>query len=307
MKKSLMRRAIGAVAMTAAAAFLLTSCSSSAPQNEPAPSAPSDEDSAFDQALFDLLPDDIQASKVIKVANPYNVPWVRLEADGKTLTGPAPELATALEPILGVTFEWIESPFPNLIPGLQANRFDLAWGSMGDTIERQELLDFVDYTREFSQLFVQKANPKGIETIEDLCGNSVATVTGSRQLQILEEASAECGAAGEMTISTYAGAPEGILALRSEKFDAFLGTFGSAVQALQDGGLDNELAAVGPYYAESVNGIGMLKGRDGLAEALQSALKKVVADGDYAKILAKYSFDSYALTEDKITINGSVV
>jgi polar amino acid transport system substrate-binding protein len=44
----------------------------------------------------------------------------------------------------------------------------------------------------------------------------------------------------------------------------------------------------------------------GLTKPVQAALKKLIADGTYSKILAKWGVQSGAIPASKVTINGAV-
>ena len=65
-----------------------------------------------------------------------NPPYAYVDTDGKTLHGIAPDLSRSLEPLLGVKFRWVNTPFPGLMPGLQAHRFDMIWGSVTESTPR---------------------------------------------------------------------------------------------------------------------------------------------------------------------------
>jgi polar amino acid transport system substrate-binding protein len=301
------RRALGIVAGAAVVALAITGCtvtSAGTPDKNPKASAPAA--SAYDADLFAMLPEKIQSSKTINVANPYGSPMVSLAADGKTLTGTAVDLSRAIEPILGVQFNWINAPFPTLIPGIQAGKYDVTWGSLDDTKVRQEVIRFVDFTKAFSQLFVPKDNPHKIKDLESLCGLRASTLGGSQQLIRLQETSKACTDSGKpaVTLTTFADTPSGLLALRSDKTDTFLATYSAAIFNLKVGGQSDIFAAVGPLYDPVLGGLGVGLDSGKLAEAIQAAIKKTVASGEYAKIFAKYEYDKLALSEEEITING---
>ena len=66
-----------------------------------------------------------RANGVLRVGFANEAPWGFMKADG-TLTGKSPEILKALAPKLGVKeIEGVFVEFGSLIPGLQANRFDV--------------------------------------------------------------------------------------------------------------------------------------------------------------------------------------
>lgn len=302
-------RTIGTV--IAAMAVLAAACGSgnkpnAAPNPEPNAVAPAGQ---FDQALFAMLPERIQQSKTINVANPLsNPPIAYLDTDGKTIHGVAPDLSKLLEPILGVKFNWINTPFPGLIPGMQANKFDLTWGSLTDTKEREQVLDFVDFQKEGARLMVAKGNPKKVTDVESLCGLNAAALAGSVQIDVLNQQSSKCQAAGKppVNVTVFPALPDAELALRSGKADSFFAGLGSANYHARVEGNGQLYEAVGPAYLPQVMGVGMRKGDGQLAQALQAALKKIVADGTYQQVLTNYTYQDLTLKADEVTINGGI-
>ena len=56
-------------------------------------------------------------------------------------------------------------------------------------------------------------------------------------------------------------------------------------------------------YQSVLTGIGVLKANSGLTAAIQAAVKSLIADGTYGKLLAKWNLSTFAVTE--ATINGT--
>jgi polar amino acid transport system substrate-binding protein len=309
-----MRRAFGAAVAAAAVALTVAACgsngSSAGASGGSTPSAGASTAAAkYDPALFAMLPASIQQSKTIVASNPLtNPPVAFLGTDGKTLNGVTPDLASALEPILGVKFKWINTPFSGLIPGLQADKFDVIWGSVTDTKDREKVLDFVDYQSEGARLMVAKANPKKVVDITSLCGMNAGALSGSVQIDLLNQQSTKCTAAGKGAIKVvvYPQLPEAELALRSAKIDAFFAGLGSADYHARAEGNGQLYAAIGPTYSPQIVGMGMRKNDGQLAQAMQGAIKELVDNGTYATILAKYGYQSLALKADQVTINGGI-
>jgi polar amino acid transport system substrate-binding protein len=311
--RSSTRRALGAAIAAAAVAITVAACGSNGSSGSDAGSAPGTGASTaagkYDPALFAMLPANIQQSKTIVASNPLtNPPVAFLGTDGKTLNGVTPDLSKALESILGVKFKWINTPFAGLIPGLQANKFDIIWGSVTDTKDREKVLDFVDYQSEGARLMVAKDNPKKVTDIASLCGLNASALSGSVQIDLLNAQSTKCTGAGKgaIKVTVYPALPEAELALRSGKVDAFFAGLGSANYHARAEGNGQLYAAVGPTYSPQVVGMGMRKNDGQLAQAMQAGIKELIANGTYATILAKYGYQDLGLTADKVTINGGI-
>lgn len=302
------RKTGAAVAAIAVSVVMLTGCSASADADSGA-SKPADSSTA---PLHDQLPQRIQDAGEIIVANPLsNPPYAYRDTDGKTLLGNAPDLAKALEPILGVKFQWQDTPFPGLIPGLQSKKFDMIWGSITDTKEREKTLDFVNYAKDGAVLLVTAKNPKDISDIESLCGLTASALSGSIQVELLTEQSAQCTADGEeaVTVKEFGSVPDAQVAIRSGQADVFFAGMGAAlyqVATAKNSSGDPEFARVGPVYKAQVYGAGFRKDDTELRDAIQAGIKQLVEDGTYDEIMDTYGMKDAAVGADEVTVNGGI-
>lgn len=155
---------------------------------------------------------------------------------------------------------------------------------------------------------VQKGNPENITRILDLCGKNVAVQKSTVQGELLEGYADKCKAAGAGPVNLVQLPTEldAQTAVRSNKavadvVDASVGTY--AAETAGDGQIF-ELVKDAEHpggYNPVYTGIGLLKGNDDLAKALNTALQSVMDDGTYAKLLDKYKLSDFAI--DKAGIN----
>lgn len=288
----------------AALALGLSSCGSG---NSGGPAEPANAEAAstVDQALHDALPDSIRSSGKLRIgATTVNPPYSS-KTSGE-MEGLVPELAEEVGEVLGVEVAFEGMPFTGLIPALQADRIDVIWSIMVDTVEREKTLDFVSYLGNTSAFLVYEGNPEQIEEVADLCGVDIALVRGTLQVPVVEKQKEACAAAGkaDVNILIYDDTAAAQTQMRAGKADAFFGG-GVALRSLAakvDNG--NTFDVVGNIsVGADVLAIGMPKDEGDLAQTLQSALKKVVEDGTYDEILTKYHADEDAFTADEILIN----
>ncbi len=167
--------AVGAIAV--AGALLLTGCGD---QTGSGGGSDSGEGKSNSAPLFDKLPQKIQDAGVLKAGT--NAEYAPMEfQEGGKIVGVDPDIAAALGEKLGVKVEFTSGSFDGLITALNSGRYDIAMSSITDNKQRQEGLDdkgkklgpgvdFVDYFVVSTAVYVQKGNPKGINSIEDLCG-----------------------------------------------------------------------------------------------------------------------------------------
>jgi len=278
-----MRRSRRTLIALLAVFLIVSACGDDAPTPSPATEAMSGE-------LNALLPDDIREAGVIKVGGPVSVPpAVYLEEDAATRTGYMTDLTNAVGDLLGVRIEYIDVPFPSLVTGLQRGSIDMTL-TISDKKTLHEVLDFVDYLGDGLRILVPAGNPNDFDSLESLCGHTVAVLAGSIAVGVVTEANESC--ADPMEVKEFPGAAYAQLAVRSGQADATFGG-GTALYYLSanvEDGTVFEVAPGGPYTVQP-NAFAFLKGNDELRDAVQAALQRLVDDGTAARILEKYGVD----------------
>ena len=283
-----------------AALLLLSACGDDAPL--PAGSdAPPSTTETMSAELNALLPADIREAGVIKVGGPVTVPpGVYLKDDASTRTGYMTDLANAVGALLGVEIEYVEMPFPSLIPGLQRGGIHMTL-TISDKRTHHRVLDFVDYLADGLRVLVPAGNPNSFDSLESLCGHTVAVLAGSIAVGVVTETNESC--ADPMEIKEFPAIFQAQLAVRSGQADATFGG-GTALKHLAanvENGTVFEVAAGGPYTLQP-DAFGFLKGNDELRDAVRAAMQELVDNGTAAEILEKYGVDSDGLY-DQIPIN----
>ena len=204
------------------------------------------------------------------------------------------DLARAATQLLGLPLEIRPTTFDSLIPGLQAKRFDAATGQMGVTVVRQKVVDQIGWLTG-NELFAAKStNPIKVNGLDDLCGVTVATTRGSREMVFVEEHQPKCAAAGKKPIDALAfndgnGAAEAMMSGRAELF--WLGSTAVSYFVAQTKGRTH---VVGSYTDTSYIGIALPKGSE-LAKPFQAALEALHANGGYDKIVRKWGLEDGAV------------
>lgn len=125
----------------------------------------------FNQSLYDQLPDSVKKAGVIRNVLDGSFPPYYSVTPDKKITGAMADFAQALSEVLGVKIEHTVIPTlsANLM-GIQAGRYDISIGPVGDYPNREVKNDFVDYVQEYVVFAVQKGNPQKINGLEDVCG-----------------------------------------------------------------------------------------------------------------------------------------
>ncbi|MFD4598725.1 ABC transporter substrate-binding protein [Streptomyces sp. NPDC058464] len=298
--------AVGAIAV--AGTLILTGCGDQTDKGGDGGSS-----STSSAPLASKLPADIRKAGVIKVGSDIAYPPVEYMENGKAV-GVDPDIADALGKQLGVKFEFQNGKFDQLIVGLQANRFNAIMSAMNDTKSRQDGVDsdtgqkvgngvdFVDYFTAGTSILVQKGNPKGVQSLDDLCGQVVALQKGTTSEGIAKAQSTKCTKDGKkaITLQTFDTDPEALLRLKQGASVADLNDFPVAAYNAKTSGSGKDFEVVGEQIEAGPYGIAVSKENTQLRDAIQAAVAAIIKNGDYQKILEKWNVTQGAVTESKI-------
>lgn len=183
-------------------------------------------------AFADATLDRIRAEGVLKIGFANEPPWGFMKPDG-TLTGEAPEILNALKTKLGVErLEGVLVEFGTLIPGLQAQRFDVIATALYIRPQRCEQVAFTNPTVAIGMgLVVAKGNPFNLHSYEDIAAKAdvrLGLVAGTTDLQYARDAGVP-----EDRIVQLGDPTSALEALRGGRIEAISGT-GPTVQLLID-------------------------------------------------------------------------
>lgn len=245
--------------------------------------------------LAGLLPADVRAAGVLAVASDIEyAPVEFLDAD-KRPQGLDYDLAAALAAALGLRLRFESTRWDDLVPTLTQHKNDVIMSGMTDTAARQRNLTFVDYFLAGSQIAVPSGNPRGIAAVATLCGHGVAVIPGSTQADIAAAQSAKCTTAGKPPVRlVQVGMGQGgEAAVRAGRAEAFMDDYPVVAYAVKRS--SGFLALAGPQVEAAPYGIGMLPDRTQLRTAIQAALERLIADGTYTTILAKWGLTAGSL------------
>jgi polar amino acid transport system substrate-binding protein len=286
-------------------ALVAGACSSSSKSNTGSPPTAT---TPAGSELFSKLPSDIQSSKKINVGSDIEYAPIEFYKVGTTkVEGVDYDLAQAMGKKLGVTFHFIDdTDFAGIIGALNAGRFDIIMSAMNDTAARRgHGVDFIDYFTAGTSILVQKGNPLHIKTPDDLCGHTVAVQKGTVQdTDILTPQVPKCRTAGKpLDVLRFEKDTDALEQVKNGRAVANLEDFPVAAYNAQTSGGGKDFQAVDvPGIAPGDYGIAVPSKNTQLRDALQAALKAVIADGTYDQILTKWNVTAGALKT--ATING---
>jgi polar amino acid transport system substrate-binding protein len=233
-------------------------------------------------------PDDLVTPGKLTYGVAASFPPYEYVQDGEYL-GFDVEMGAALAAIMGLEPEIVDMQFDGLIPALQGKRIDMINSAMYIKAEREEQVDFIPYMIIGEAIVVPQGNPKGIATMDDLSGLTVAVTVGAIEEIFANEANEELKAAGqpEMTILTLPTANDAVLATTQGRADAYLHSTPGAAYLMQE--MPDTFEVAGIFALDTRIGIAVRKGDTAMKDAVEAALAEFVASGQYDALMAKYN------------------
>jgi polar amino acid transport system substrate-binding protein len=256
-------------------------------------------------ALNEKLPAAVRTAGTLKVGTEaLYPPFESFGADNKTIVGLDPDIAAALGQVLGVSLPMTHTAFDGLLTALDGGRFDIVMAAVTDTKAREAKYDFVDYFMTGQAIVVKKGNPAGIKGVSDLCGKNVSVLVSSTQEKLLGEFNSKECAAKKINVTALPNDKDALLQVRTGRADANFtqDAVGRYNAKTIGGGNQFEVANSEPMLPTPV-GIVVAKKNTELRDALKAGLEELIANGTYAKILAKNDLSGGAVKD--VTINGA--
>jgi polar amino acid transport system substrate-binding protein len=211
--------------------------------------------------------------------------------DGTTPKGSDIDTGNEIAKRLGVTAEFVNTGFDGIIPALVGKKCDAIISGMNDTEERAKQVDFVDYMSVGQSFMVQKGNPSGINTLDDVAGKTVSVEVGTSNADFLTAKSDEFTKAGKkaITIQVFPKDTDAANALRTGKVDAYFGD--APVVAYYVKTASDSFAFGGDAINPIPVGIAIRKG-DELKAAVSAAIDAMYADGTMKTILGNWEMST---------------
>jgi len=196
------------------------------------------------------------------------------------------DIARALCEAMGRPCTILVDAWDQLIPGIEAGRYDMVVASMAQTPERSRQVDFSDSYYRSRSAFIADPGREFIQTPGGLANRSLAAQDGTAQAEFL---SRTYGEASRITLT--ATLAETLRLLVENRVDAALVDSLAAFSFLQtEEGARFDFVGV-PLPADdpsSTARIAVRKGNRKLLDAVNAAIKTIRRDGTYDRINRKY-------------------
>lgn len=250
------------------------------------------------------------------ICTDFPYPPIEFYDDNGNPQGLDVDLGAEIAARLGLKAQHINSVFDTIIAAVKGGKCDIIMSDQNITKDRSKEITQIPYFQAGQSMVVAKGNPKGIKTPLDLCGQTAAAETGTTEADYLQATGdykggglpAECAKAGKPAPKavTTAKDSDALLQLQSGKVLVYFAD--SPVGAYYTVQHPDQFEIAGQIIEPALVGIGVPCGQDDcskasltpLAKAVVAALKSMMDDGTYLKILTKWKLQDGAVKADQL-------
>jgi len=262
---------------------------------------------AFPAAAADpaiKLPEAIRAKGQLKVGINGIFPPMEFKNPGsEELIGFDVELAQAIGTTLNVKVVFDDQKFDQLLASVTTGRVDFVISGLSDSAARRKTFDFVDYFNSGTQAFTVKANAKTITGLEALSGKTLAISASTDYMATLQKWSKDnLEAKGKPGIQFLPVDSEATSRLQMVQGRAQASAISPEVFGWMEKQTPGQFVPIGPILAPDPYGICFKKDQAELRDAVAEALKRLLKNGTYKKILAKWEVSRSGVPE--VLVNG---
>lgn len=214
--------------------------------------------------------------------------------EGTTLVGIQPDLALAIGEVMGVQIANISvGSFDSLIPGTVSGRYQMSSADFGVTADRLKQVDFVTEFPLGTGFGVKTGSSIKITKASDLCGHSVGVLAGSYFIGQVKALSEQCvsGGSDKIGVQTYPNDGARTLALTNGRIEVMSTTVDALGYQIKSQNVPIELQS---FQYEPVEQAIVIPDGSALGAAVQAAMKEIISNGTYLKILKKWGVEDIA-------------
>jgi len=198
-------------------------------------------------------------------------------------------IGNAIAARMGLKAVWQQTAFSGIIPALQARHCDAILSQLYIKPARKLVVNFVPYMYSSESVTVPSANPGNITGLDSsLCGQKVATVTGTTAQTELATVSAACTAAGKPAVNVvlFTSDPLALQNMLAGLSDAYTSTSETAAYYMKTN--PGRFKFAGQPFGKILTGIAVNKGNPKLLTAIQHAFAQIKANGTYNRVMSQW-------------------
>ncbi len=236
-----------------------------------------------------LKPPAIVSTGKLQFCSDMSSPPLEFLNANQTPVGSDIAIGNAIAGKLHLKAVWQQTAFSGIIPALQAGHCDAILSQLYIKPARQLVVNFVPYMWSSESVTVPTANPANITGLDSsLCGQTVATVTGTTAQTELSTVSDACTAAGKSAVNVvlYTSDPLALQSMMSGLSVAYTSTSETAAYFMRAN--PGTIKFAGQPFGQILTGIAVNKGNSKLFSAMKRAFAQMQLDGSYNKIMNKW-------------------
>jgi polar amino acid transport system substrate-binding protein len=245
--------------------------------------------------LHGQIPAALQGKTLVVAMDATYPPDEMVASNGTTVIGMDADLALSLGQVLGVKVKLVNASFDGIIPGLLSGKYNIGASSFTDTKKREKQVDFVDYFVAGEGFYKAANDSKTFNGLSALCNQTVAVESGTTEQTDAQAQAKNC----KVTILSFGTQTAANLAVSTGK--AEIGFADSQVAAYIVKQSNGEFVLTGTPVNSAPYGIAVPKG--GMATPVLGAIKALMSDGVYMKILDKWGVQGGAIKT--AVVNGA--
>jgi polar amino acid transport system substrate-binding protein len=272
-----------------------------APTNTPAPTP-----------VAQVPPDALAQKGKLLICTDFPYPPQEFFDDSGNPQGLDVEIGTGIANRLALQAQFVNSIFDTIIAAVKSGKCDIIISAQNITADRQKSVNMIAYFRAGQSMVAAKGNPQNINGPLDLCGKSAAAESGTTEADYLQGTGdykgkgvvQQCTAAGKKAVDVVVTQKDtdALQQLQAGKVAVYFAD--SPVAAYYTVQHPDQFQVVGEVIQPADEGISVPCGQDDcskapltpLGQAVQTALKSMMTDGTYGKILTKWNLSSGAVT-----------
>ena len=222
------------------------------------------------------------------------------------------EIGAEIASRLGLQVQFVNSVFDTIIAAVTSGKCDIIISTQDVTADRQKQVSMIPYFQAGQAFVAVKGNPNNINSAMDLCGKAVAAESGTTEADYLNGTgdykgnglTQQCEKAGQKAPNVVVTQKDSdaLQQLQANKVVAY--STDSPVAAYYTVQHPDLFQTVGQVIQPIQKGISVPCGvadctqapLTPVGQAVEAALKSMMADGTYLKILTKWNLASGAVT-----------
>jgi polar amino acid transport system substrate-binding protein len=299
--------AVVSIAVVAATALGLQACGSSSSSSSSTTKASSASSATSKQSRlgdcsqirsqYPGLPTSIDVA-----ISPYNAELEKVNPqDPSQIEGVEPDLLSLVARCLGFKYNYQSQAFASVIAAVTSGRAEMGLTAIFVTPARAKVFDIVSHMKSVDQVISTPGAAKKIQSVNDLCGLTVAEDVGSAEVAYVQQLSAACTKSGRSAIKLqqYQDIATLFLATSQGRADATINSDTLSRDALKQ--FSGKLVG-GPYAPDLtfIIGLGVSRKVHNLGPAVAAATAEIQKLGLDEKILVKWGFPASAEVPAKL-------